>query len=110
MASLQAWASSSTVQATLGQTTRTDYTYDVRGQLATQTQYDTVDANGNGVVTNGTMVTTTTYDARGRLLLTATETGPDRSTLQTTSYAYDGLGRVVSKTDPLGNVTGYVYT
>src|SRR6185437_874337 len=110
LAQLQAYAGSSTVQATLGQTTQTDYIYDVRGQLATQTQYDTVDASGNGVLTSGTVITTTTYDARGRLLQTSVETGADRSTLQTTSYAYDGLGRVVSKTDPLNNVTTYVYT
>jgi YD repeat-containing protein len=110
LSQLQAWVQGSAVQGTLAQSTRTDYVYDVRGQLATQTQYDTVDANGNGVLTSGTVITTTTYDVQGRLLQTSTETGANRSTLQTTTYAYDGLGRVLSKTDPLGNVTSYVYT
>ncbi|WP_460500501.1 beta strand repeat-containing protein, partial [Dyella jejuensis] len=109
LAELQAWVQGSAVQSTLSQSTRTDYSYDVRGQLATQTQYDTVDASGNGVLTDGTVITTTTYDAQGRLLQTGTETGADRSTLQTTSYAYDGLGRLISKTDPMGNLTSYVY-
>jgi len=109
LADLQAWVQSSAVQSTLSQSTRIDYSYDVRGQLATQTQYDTVDANGNGVLTNGTVITTTTYDVQGKLLQTSTETGANRTTLQTTTYAYDGLGRVISKTDPLGNVTSYVY-
>ena len=110
LAQLQSWVASSAVQSTLSQSTRTDFTYDVRGQLATQNQYDTVDSNGNGVLTNGTVITTTTYDAQGRLLQTSAETGANRTSLQTTTYAYDGLGRVLSKTDPLGNLTSYVYT
>ncbi|MGC1551131.1 MAG: hypothetical protein WA777_21615, partial [Rhodanobacter sp.] len=110
LATLQAWVQSSAVQSTLGQSTRTDYSYDVRGQLATQTQYDTVNSNGVGVVDTGTVIIATTYDAQGKLLQTSTETGANFGTLQTTTYAYDGLGRVVSTTDPLGNVTSYVYT
>jgi YD repeat-containing protein len=110
LAQLQAWVQSSAVQGTLSQSTLTSYTYDVRGQLATQTRYDTVDSNGNGVLTNGTVVTTTTYDAYGKLLQTSIETGANRSTLQTTSYAYDGMGRMISKIDPLGNATTYVYS
>jgi YD repeat-containing protein len=110
LSQLQAWVQSSTVQSTLSQSTRTDYTYDVRGQLATQTQYDTVDSSGNGLLSNGTVITTTTYDVQGKLLHTSTEAGSNRSTLQTTTYAYDGLGRMISKTDPMGNVTTYVYT
>ena len=106
---LQSWVASSAVQNTLSQSTRTDLTYDMRGQLATQTQYDTVTSSGAGVLTNGTVITTTTYDAQGRLLHTSTETGANRTTLQTTAYAYDGMGRMISKTDPLGNVTSYVY-
>ena len=107
VADMQDWVASSAVQGTLSQSTRTDYTYDVRGQLATQTQWDTVGASGGGVSDAGTAVTTTTYSAQGQLLQTSTQNG---STLQTTSYAYDGLGRLVSSTDPLGNVTSYVYT
>ena len=107
LAALQSWVASSAVQNTLSQSTLTSYTYDVRGQLATQTQWDTVSASGAGVSDAGTVVTTTTYSAQGQLLQTATQRG---SALQTTAYAYDGLGRLISSTDPLGNVTSYVYT
>ncbi|RDI99307.1 hypothetical protein DVT68_00110 [Dyella solisilvae] len=106
LADLQAWAASGAVQATLGNTTRTDYSYDVRGQLATKTQWAAVDANGNGVADTATSVTTTSYDAQGRLLQTSTQKG---GVLETTSYAYDGMGRLLSSTDPLGNVTSYLY-
>jgi YD repeat-containing protein len=109
LAQLQAWVQSSAVQSTLSQSTRTDYSYDIRGQLATQTQYDTVDANGNGVLTHGTVITTTSYDVQGRLLQTSTETGANRSSLQTTTYAYDGVGRTISKIDAMGQVTSYLY-
>ena len=107
---LQSWVASSPVQAVLSQGTRTDYSYDVRGQLATQTQYDTLTSSGAGVVDAGTVKTTTTYDAQGRLLQSATETGTGLTTPQATSYAYDGLGRLVSRTDALNNVTRYLYT
>ena len=105
---LQAWASSSTVQQSLGKSQRTDYTYDVRGQLATQTQYTAVDSLGNGIVNAGTIVTTTVYNAQGRLLQTAAKTGPANAS-QVTTYSYDGLGRRVSSADPFGNVTSYLY-
>jgi len=107
LAALQNWVASSAVQSTLSQSTRTDYTYDARGQLATQTQWDMISATGTGVSDAGTVITTTTYSAQGQLLQTSTQRG---SVLQTTSYAYDGLGRLISSTDPLGNVTSYVYT
>ena len=110
LAALQAWVATSAVKATLPQSSRTDYTYDVRGQLSTQTQWDTVDANGNGVSDAGTSITTTVYDAQGRLLQTITERGASRTTLETTSYAYDGLGRLIGTTDALGHVTSYLYT
>jgi len=106
---LETWSQSSTVLATLDQSILTGYSYDVRGQLALQTQYDTVDTNGNGVMTDGAVVTRTTYDAQGRLLSTSAMVGTNRSTPQTTAYTYDGMGRIVSKADALGNVTHYVY-
>jgi len=61
LATLQAWVQSTAVQSTLNQTTRTDYSYDVRGQLTTQTQWDAVDTNGNGVLDAGTVITTPSY-------------------------------------------------
>jgi YD repeat-containing protein len=110
LASLQAWEASAPVQAALAQSTLTTYTHDARGQLATKTQWDVVDSEGNGVLGAGTVITATSYSAEGRLLQTSVKTGANRATLQTASYAYDGLGRLISSTDPLGNVTSYVYT
>lgn len=106
---LTSWVASSTVQDSLAKSSRVDYSYDVRGQLAVQTQWDTVDASGNGVLDAGAVITIMTYDAHGRLLQTGKETGANRSVLQTTTYAYDGMGRVLSKVDALGNTTTYVY-
>lgn len=112
LAGMQGWMSSAPVQAVRSRAMRTDYTYDIRGQLATQTQWDVLGSSGNGTlgVDVGALVTTYTYDAQGRLLQSATGRGADRTTLDTTSYAYDGLGRLISTTDPLGHVTSYVYT
>mgnify|MGYP001042125520 CR=1 FL=1 len=112
LAGMQGWMSSAPVQAVRGRAMRTDYTYDIRGQLATQTQWDVLGSSGTGTLGGdvGTLVTTYTYDAQGRLLQSATGRGADRTTLDTTSYAYDGLGRLISTTDPLGHVTSYVYT
>jgi large repetitive protein len=112
LSQLQSWVASAQVQATLAHALRTDYSYDVRGQLTKQTQWDTLGSNGVGTLTGdaGATVTTYTYDAQGRLLQTSAIRGADRTTLETTSYAYDGLDRLVSRTDPLGRITSYVYT
>jgi YD repeat-containing protein len=112
LAQLQGWVASAQVQAALARSMRTDYTYDFRGQLATQTRWDTLNSSGMGTLTGdvGATVTSYTYDAQGRLLQTATERGGNRAMLETTSYAYDGLGRLIGHTDPLGQVTNYVYT
>lgn len=72
----------------------------MRGQFATQTQYTAVDSLGNGIVNAGTIVTTTVYNAQGRLLQTAAKTG-SANACQVTTYSYDGLGRRVSSADPL---------
>ena len=110
LANLQSWIASTAVQSTLNQSTRTDYNYDVRGQLSKQTRWDKVDSNGNGVLDAGTVITTTTYSAQGQLLQTATLQGANHDDPAITNYAYDGLGRLISSTDALGNVTSYVYT
>ncbi|WP_266157646.1 LysM peptidoglycan-binding domain-containing protein [Dyella silvatica] len=109
LANMQAWVASNSVQSTLSQMSRVDYTYDLRGQWVTKTQWDTVDANGNGVSDAATAITTATHDAQGRLLQTATERGATRTTLDITSYTYDGLGRILSTKDAIGNVTSYIY-
>jgi len=112
LAQLQSWVAGSPVQGTLSQMTRTDYSYDVRGQLSQSIQWDSLNSSGAGTLSGdvGATVITYSYDAQGRLLHSATERGSARTTLETTSYTYDGLGRLLSLTDPLGNVTSYVYT
>lgn len=108
-AELAAWESQASVQAFLADASRVDFSYDARGQLASQTAYDVLDASGHGVMGAGTAMTRTTYDAAGRLLQTATVRGQDRDIVESTTYAYDGLGRLVSSTDALGHATSYVY-
>jgi YD repeat-containing protein len=112
LAQLQSWVASSPVQAVLGQMERTDYSYDVRGQLSQSIQWGALSSAGVGTLSSDTsaVVTKFTYDAQGRLLQQATLRGSARTTAETTSYAYDGLGRLISSTDPLNNVTSYVYT
>ena len=109
LSDLDLWTSSAAVQASLAHSIRTDYRYDARGQLSSQTQWNKLDAQGNGVADAGSMLTTTAYDAHGRILQSAVQRGSDRQTLEITSYAYDGLGRLVSQADPLGNITSYIY-
>ena len=109
LADLVAWENQADVQSLRAQGSRIDLTYDVRGQLASRTVHDVVDANGNGVIGSGTVITRTTYDAAGRLLRSTTSRGGDRGTAETTSYAYDGLGRILSLTDALGHTTSTVY-
>jgi YD repeat-containing protein len=106
---LDAWVASAAVQGTLAQGTRTDYQYDLRGQLSQETQYATIDARGNGVLDAGAAVIAYTYDAQGQLLQRATVRGANRGTPEVIRYAYDGLGRLVGTTDPLGNATTTAY-
>ena len=106
LATMASWATGQS-QAT---TTRTDYAYDVRGQLSSRTVWDNVDTNGVGVLDAGTTITTYVYDAQGLLRQQVTEHGANRTTLETTSYTYDGLGRVLGSTDALGHTTTYQYT
>jgi YD repeat-containing protein len=112
LADLQSWVASAPVQAVLSQSVRTDYSYDARGQLTQQIQWDRLNAQGQGTLGGdiGAIVTTFTYSAQGQLLQTGTQRGSNRGTVETTSYTYDGLGRLLSSTDPLGNVTTHTYT
>lgn len=108
---LQNWSRGGAVRTALNATVRTDYSYDVRGQLTQAIRWDML-SNGNGTLSSdtGALVTSYTYDAQGRLLQQASVRGSTRATLEATSYAYDGLGRLISMIDPLGNITTYVYT
>ena len=59
---------------------------------------------------NGVVVKTEEfqYDSRG-LTVKASEKAYASPNIRTSSYAYDSLGRVVSKTDPLGHTNRYAY-
>jgi YD repeat-containing protein len=84
---------------------RVDYAYDFRGQLSSATSYAAYDANGQGV--GQAAVTRYVYDQRGRLLARI-DPDPASGTVQT-SYAYDGLDRLLGTVDALGNRTTYQY-
>jgi YD repeat-containing protein len=86
---MQTWASAI---ADKSQTQRTDYQYDIRGQLAQMTRYGAVDATGQGKLDGTQTATSYSYDSFG--YLRSKQTG---ARIQT--YAYDGLGRVVLTTD-----------
>ena len=85
-----------------------DYTYDVRGQLATSTRYAKVNASGQGVL-DGTQATTNyVYDPAGNLLSTVDPRGVATTGVANdyvTSFTYDGLNRLTASTDALGAVT-----
>ncbi|MDB5841831.1 MAG: LysM peptidoglycan-binding protein, partial [Herminiimonas sp.] len=80
-------------------TLRTDLSYDFRGQLASETSYARVDASGNGIADGTQAVTRYVRDQAGQLLQSI---APG---LGVTRYAWDGLGRLLSTTDALNQVS-----
>lgn len=86
---------------------RTDMTYDFRGQLRTSSTYHLVSSKGDGIVDAATATTTYVYDQRGNLLNII---APLDGTAQGASYAYDGLGRVLTRTNALSETTRYQYS
>jgi RHS repeat-associated protein len=99
-----------------------DYVYDARNRLSevyvggTLNEHYEYDANGNRLsVTRPTGTTSATYDAQDRLLTHGTftytytangelETKTDTATNQTTLYAYDVLGNLLSVSLPNGTL------
>ncbi|MES2089833.1 MAG: hypothetical protein V4532_07635, partial [Pseudomonadota bacterium] len=97
---LNTWATDQAAKST-----RTDYAYDFRGQLSTQTSFATVDASGAGITSdNRQTVIQYIYDQAGNLLNKIV--GLADNTEQT-SYTYDGLNRITSTTDGEGSLNGY---
>ena len=92
------------------------YTYDVNGNRATLT-------NGNGITTNyeynlANWVTSMSAGKRGETLFDYSyayyasgtqKTKTDNLTGKTTSYAYDGLGRLTQESESGGTTLTYVY-
>ena len=83
----------------------TQYTYDLRGNLASRTTFASTDSTtGVGDPSTAT-VTQYIYDGYGQLLQTIALRGGTPTIL--TSFAYDGLGRQISQTN--ANVTQTTY-
>ncbi len=109
-ATLNTWVTTTVSDKTKSQ--RTDYTYDVRGQLSTRTTYNAVASTGLGVVDSNTSTTQYVYDQAGNLTQVIDARGVATTGIASdfvTSYAYDGLNRLTSQTDALGNVTSTIY-
>lgn len=84
---------------------RTDYTYDFRGNLATETSFGQALTSGVGDTTATTEISKLIYiyDQAGQL-----KSRQWSGASGTESFIYDGLGRVISSTD-FNNVTTSVY-
>ena len=87
--------------------TRTDTTYDFRGNVSTVTAYAKTDTSGNGLTSTGNDYSRITYvyDQAGNLLSKLVNDGSAAET-----YAYDGLGRTIRFTDAkgIGTWTSYI--
>ncbi|NEX63125.1 DUF4214 domain-containing protein [Noviherbaspirillum galbum] len=89
---------------------RTDFTYDARGNLGSATSFASTDKAGNGIADGSQSVLSYVYDQSGLLLSTVTANG--NATVADgndgiTRYAHDGLGRLASSTDALGRSVIY---
>ncbi|MFK3649425.1 putative Ig domain-containing protein [Lysobacter enzymogenes] len=99
LSALSAWATA----AQRAQSTLAESSYDLKGRLAGTTAYARVDASGNGVVDDAAEIVQYRYDARGLLiqrqtLRSSTVLADDaRDVVQTTSYVYDGMDRLLSE-------------
>ena len=98
--SLSAWSTTTKASSQL-----TEYSYDVKGRLQQSIAYATVNASGVGVLDISTVITSYGYDAQNLLLQQISVRGSGRTTTYTstpptgsevTSYAYDGMGRLLS--------------
>ncbi|MBK4734904.1 phospholipase effector Tle1 domain-containing protein [Noviherbaspirillum pedocola] len=101
-AQMAAWVNA---LANRSRSSRTDYAYDFRGQLASSTVYASLDAAGNGIAA-AAATTTFLRDAAGRLLQTIAPTGSPNAS---TRMVYDGLGRLTLSVNALNQFTRYQY-
>jgi YD repeat-containing protein len=96
---LNGWATSTQKQTSA----LTETTYDAGGRIAQVTRYAAVAADGSGVLDDSAEIVQYTYDPHGLLhstytLRSSTTTANDgRDIGDTTTYAYDGMGRLLSE-------------
>ncbi|WP_374428136.1 LysM peptidoglycan-binding domain-containing protein [Ideonella dechloratans] len=106
-AQLDNWVSSI---GDLSSSIRKDFSYDARGLLAWLNEYVNTNADGTGKDLRQTHYV---YDPSGRLLQTieaASGASGDETGNPITTYTYDGLGRLLTVTDPRGALTSTVYS
>lgn len=99
------------------------YEYDVFGNLKRETNYSSINKildaatgfiNNQGVLDDTTQLIDYVYDSKGLLLQKITRRGADRQTTTLTSastvqsFAYDGLGRILTEVNAAGT-TNYSY-
>ena len=90
------------------QVERTDHLYDIRGALIQTTSYSATDSAGAGLTTANWSRAEYTYDQAGRMLsrrVSGTNDLGGEAVPVTEIFVYDGLGRVISTTDTLGQTT-----
>lgn len=101
---LAGWVSNLKSLSEMATVQRIDYTYDFRGNLATETTYTACRANnGNGITNMATKpykVVTYTYDQAGNLLTRQTS-----GMSNTEVFTYDGLDRMTSSLDLNGTAS-----
>ena len=85
---------------------RTDYLYDIRGQLQRSQEFSRVDINGIGISNEQMLEVHYQYDLSGRLIAQATLRGQES---EVQHFDYDGLGRLVSQSDNAGNTSSWIY-
>lgn len=85
---------------------RTDSTYDWRGNVAVETRYERLLADGTGDTSGGVSQTRYVYDPHGGLL--QRYIGPSGQE-RVEQFAYDGLGRLLSAVSFDGALTTYQY-
>ncbi|KAK6022973.1 YD repeat protein [Ostertagia ostertagi] len=100
-ADLEAWADG--LDAASPHVERTEYGYDVHGQLKSTTSFGKAELGSGSVTFTQPSHQYVTYDAFGRLISTSNDAG-----VQTT-YAYDGLNRLLSVKDVNQATTTYTY-
>ncbi len=87
----------------------TQYAYDLLGNLSRETAFTAADVNGAGLLNESTIVTELVYDTHSQLRQRIAVRGSNRDQRALlTSFTYDGLGRVLAKSDA-GGTTSMLY-